>query len=517
MAVFSIAVLLIVAPVPSGDAVQSCTYNSETFTMTAVLDAGETVTISLGTAGDIIVNGEACQTATAANTGAVTVLGSTGHETVSVDQSGEGRRFPPSIGFYVSLGEGLSDRVMVVGDGSDETIEVDEKGFDLEGDGRLNVVVSGAERFEVDAGGGNDTVDAGAAGGSLFSPITMRGDDGNDTLIGGTGADDLYGNAGNDTLDGGPEADLLDGGLGADTCAADNLDTVISCGRSLGLDPVHGRAGEKVAVTGQDWDPGLGDVALYLDRSDIGVLDPLALTTPRIDGSIVTAFDVPERAAGEYTVVACQRCSGRGAVEATYPFSIDPSLPTPTITLQPSSGAAGELIRVAGTGFNAAGPIEVYFESADVSARPITTVSPSPDGSFRDAFRVPRRPSGTYSVLACQGCAEPDALAASQTFTVVEVPAGRPSLRPRPTQGAGSPMWPWVGGGLAALAAAAALSLRWRRSRMRAGAERIRGELAVGEPEVRVTVKAGLTSAHAVGLVPHLDPGVQHIEELVHP
>ncbi|BDI19051.1 hypothetical protein ANSO36C_48530 [Nostoc cf. commune SO-36] len=106
---------------------------------------------------------------------------------------------------------------------------------------RLNLVpftltVDTAERFEINGGGGNDTLDVnslagtgvnavwftGAAGNDLLdgsgtaTPLTGFGGEGNDSLYGGAGNDSLYGDAGNDILQGGKGNDILTGGNGSD-------------------------------------------------------------------------------------------------------------------------------------------------------------------------------------------------------------------------------------------------------------------------------------------------------------
>ncbi|WP_095011888.1 calcium-binding protein [Tsuneonella mangrovi] len=60
-------------------------------------------------------------------------------------------------------------------------------------------------------GGGNDTL-MGNSGRDL-----IEGGDGNDTLLGGASIDTLVGGSGDDILDGGTGADVMSGGLGADT------------------------------------------------------------------------------------------------------------------------------------------------------------------------------------------------------------------------------------------------------------------------------------------------------------
>jgi Ca2+-binding RTX toxin-like protein len=60
-------------------------------------------------------------------------------------------------------------------------------------------------------GAGNDSLKGGTAADQLF------GDDGNDTLAGGTGNEFLYGGSGDDKLTGGGGNDYLSGGSGNDT------------------------------------------------------------------------------------------------------------------------------------------------------------------------------------------------------------------------------------------------------------------------------------------------------------
>ncbi len=76
--------------------------------------------------------------------------------------------------------------------------------------------------FEVNAGGGNDTVNISP---KVTVPATLRGGPGNDRLrggggsdklVGGTGDDTLIGEGGDDWLYGGPGNDILYGGPGSD-------------------------------------------------------------------------------------------------------------------------------------------------------------------------------------------------------------------------------------------------------------------------------------------------------------
>lgn len=72
---------------------------------------------------------------------------------------------------------------------------------------------SNVERLHLNGGAGNNKFDA------RLATITVRlfGNDGNDTLLGGTKVDSLVGGNGDDVLSGGASNDILDGGVGTDT------------------------------------------------------------------------------------------------------------------------------------------------------------------------------------------------------------------------------------------------------------------------------------------------------------
>jgi Ca2+-binding RTX toxin-like protein len=77
--------------------------------------------------------------------------------------------------------------------------------------------------FEVNAGGGDDTVSVSRA---VPIPTSLRGGPGNDALIGGSGADKLIGGEGDDRLVGRAGDDALYGGPGDDTlvgCSGDDV------------------------------------------------------------------------------------------------------------------------------------------------------------------------------------------------------------------------------------------------------------------------------------------------------
>ncbi len=101
--------------------------------------------------------------------------------------------------------------------------------------------------FEVNAGGGNDTVTIGR---SVGIPATLRGGAGNDRLMGGSGVvgDKLIGGAGDDELWGRAGPDLLYGGSGNDVlCGGPGDDRLVG---GSGDDVLKGEAGDDVLLGG---------------------------------------------------------------------------------------------------------------------------------------------------------------------------------------------------------------------------------------------------------------------------
>ena len=85
-----------------------------------------------------------------------------------------------------------SPKVTIKGTRNQDTIFVGETGV------TLNTVVTPYSKHQIDSG------------------FILQGDDGNDTITGGRGPDDLYGGDGNDSLTGGAGLDRLFGGAGND-------------------------------------------------------------------------------------------------------------------------------------------------------------------------------------------------------------------------------------------------------------------------------------------------------------
>jgi hypothetical protein len=115
-----------------------------------------------------------------------------------------------------------------------------------------NDTLNAAEGSSVGGGVGDDVI-VGAAGGSDY----LRGDDGNDSILGRAGFDDINGNKGDDTIDGGSGGgDWLVGGQGNDFITAHDSDNILY--GNLGNDTLIGGPGNDVIRGGQGDDSIVG-------------------------------------------------------------------------------------------------------------------------------------------------------------------------------------------------------------------------------------------------------------------
>ena len=151
-------------------------------------------------------------------------------------------------GVLAIVGNADSDKLALTADPGNNRVLLD-----VGEDGTVDFSFDGStfSSIDVEAGGGNDTVDVsnGIAG---FGHLTVNGGDGNDTLGGGDGDDAINGGSGNDTIDGNRGSDVLLGGTGNDTFVwdpGDGSDTVDGGGGSDAMDFHGSNAAENIDVS----------------------------------------------------------------------------------------------------------------------------------------------------------------------------------------------------------------------------------------------------------------------------
>ncbi|MCT0215050.1 hypothetical protein KQ298_01740 [Synechococcus sp. CS-1330] len=137
------------------------------------------------------------------------------------------------------------------------------KSFTINGNDKNNVIITGGGADCIDGGEGNDLISAGSGedilvggkgGDRLFGESgddSITGGDGNDVLQGGSGEDVLKGEFGNDTLIGGSGDDRLDGGEGNDRLTGDRGSDrfILSTGKDVITD-FNFKAGDKIVFSG---------------------------------------------------------------------------------------------------------------------------------------------------------------------------------------------------------------------------------------------------------------------------
>ena len=225
------ALVLVQAP---AIAAINCTFSAGTIAITLSAN-NEAVTISRTPAGQIVVGGAPCGSATVTNTDKISVTGALGGQAARLDLANG--PFAPGatveatgtseIEFEIDLlagGETTSSRdvVSVSGTGAVDTFRLGTLGVNLNGDNDPDITgpaaggatTTRAEVFELNGQGGPDVISGAASadvGGAFPNTLETRlnGGPGNDQLTGGDGLDTITGGIDNDTENGGNGQDFF--------------------------------------------------------------------------------------------------------------------------------------------------------------------------------------------------------------------------------------------------------------------------------------------------------------------
>ncbi|MGH7357252.1 MAG: calcium-binding protein [Candidatus Rokuibacteriota bacterium] len=235
-------------PPPAG----ACAYDAAGKTVTAQMVAGSQGTLSVVGGAIHFGAGGACGAATTANTDSIDIVGGAGsQESVTIDQTGgafapgaTGESNTPEIEIALNLGD-ATDTVTILGTSGDDTISAGQNGVALNPDGDTDVTFSILPAtLEIRGEGGTNAItgQGGDGAGSRFQGVLVlyAGDQG-DALNGGDGDDQLHGGAGADLLQGRNGSDVLDGGGGNDTLAGNDGNDELTGGS--GADSYAGSSG----------------------------------------------------------------------------------------------------------------------------------------------------------------------------------------------------------------------------------------------------------------------------------
>jgi hypothetical protein len=179
----------------------------------------------------------------------------------------------------------------------------------------------------------------------------------------------------------------------------------------LVFSPSTGVVGDRVTVSGVNWNASAGVVRLFLHGEQSRDLSRQWISFPVLAGGrfrqVVT---LPPADARTYSIVACQRCrSTTRRISTTADVTVvDSAQVDPAITPSPGEGRAGATVRVLGSGWRADGNPVFIFATAEDSTDPSRAIGkavPTVDGAFSTQLKVPDREAGTYVFVACQHCA----------------------------------------------------------------------------------------------------------------
>ncbi len=213
-------------------------FDLSAFTGNATVSGGGGNDTLIGGSGNDVLTGGGGNESFIGNGGNDTINAGAGSDTLN---GGDGNdKLSGQGGSGDVLTGGAGNDTLDGGAGSDAITETGDGGFvvtniSLVGNG--TDVIVGVELVGLQAGTGDDLLDASAFGGS----VNLFGGNGNDTLIGTALNDNLVGGIGNDSITGGAGNDLLKGGLGNDTLNAGDGNDVVNGGE--GDDVIDGGAG----------------------------------------------------------------------------------------------------------------------------------------------------------------------------------------------------------------------------------------------------------------------------------
>src|SRR4030042_1137413 len=264
--------------------------------------------------------------------------------------------------------------------------------------------------------------------------------------------------------------------------------------QTLTLNPTSGVPGRLITITGSGFAINTAGVVGFDNNGDgaINPGEPQVAVTTTIDGAIPARINltVPAVAPGTYGVRA--DIPSGGPVEAAASFTV----PSPSVTLSPTSGVPGRVITITGSGFaiNTAGV--VWFDSnGDGVIDPgepqvAVTTTAAGDIPVGTTLTVPAVAPGTYGVRADIPSGGP--VEASASFTVPS-----PSVTLSPTSGVPGRVITITGSGFA-INTAGVVGFDSNGS----------GAIDPGEPQVAVTTTAaGAIPAGIILTVPAVAPG----------
>jgi len=261
------------------------------------------------------------------------------------------------------------------------------------GNDSINVTgVASTVAFVIDAGDGNDTVLGGSGADSIFGGAgndSLSGGVGNDTILGGDGNDSIDGGVGNNSLSGGDGNDTIIGGTSADTIDGGNGNDSITGGS--GADVLQGGAGNDTFVFASfaEW-TSAATVSGGADTDTVSFNTALSSITVA-DSDFSTArhsFEVFSATTGADIISVATNAVAIGLLRVNAGGGDDQITLGATVSAFSVDGGAGSDTLI----YNATGGITVALTVYDVE-----TVTYSGGGTSNDTLTIARG-TGAYSL-----------------------------------------------------------------------------------------------------------------------
>jgi Ca2+-binding RTX toxin-like protein len=165
--------------------------------------------------------------------------------------------------------DGQNDTIVIAGTQNRDNFTVKRGAVDRHlrvssGSGRPVYDVVGANETNINAAGADDVLSSSLPSTPFFTVLSLRGEDGNDSITSGANSENLLGGDGNDTLLGGGGIDVLLGEGGDDKLSGEGGNDALDGGP--GIDRLEGGAGADTIACG-----GPGDNVIF---------DPLDIIAP---------------------------------------------------------------------------------------------------------------------------------------------------------------------------------------------------------------------------------------------
>jgi hypothetical protein len=168
---------------------------------------------------------------------------------------------------------------------------------------------------------------------------------------------------------------------------------------AISLSPSSGPPGTSVTVSGSGFLAGASGV-VWFDTNGNSAVDPGEPNVPVTasgTGTFTATLTVPDVAAGITYQIRADVPLG-GSVEDFDDFTV----PTPSITISPTSGSPGTSITVIGSNFKLGSTVTIFFDlntnGVVDPGESVGTATASSTGAFSTTVTAPTLPSGTYAV-----------------------------------------------------------------------------------------------------------------------